>query len=128
MTNTPDLDSVCPHCNVAVGDHTIRGYGDCLAAQGFNHHEPYTEIPDGPLMMGTGEQIMVGEINLKSGTMDTPLGRLPVLMFQFVGPGLTPMSRVFTPEYLYVGDTDLMRKTKELVDQHVDAAIARATQ
>lgn len=126
---TPGLDDACPRCGRSVGDHTIRGWGECLDASGFNYDAPYAEVPDGPIRMSTlgDDQIMVGALDVMAGTTDTALGRLPLLGFRFYAAGLDPMSRVPTPLYLLVGDAAMMQRTKELVNKNANAAIRAAS-
>lgn len=123
---TPGLDDECPKCHRAVGDHTIRGWGDCLKASGFDYELPYEEIPGGPLRFSAdvdNNRVMVGEITVKAGALDSALGRLPVVLFTFYGPGLDPMARVATPEYALVMDERGLQSVKELINKSINGAI-----
>ena len=124
----PSLDDVCPHCRVVVGDHTIRGWAECLDARGFNLDMPYTEFEGGPLKIpAMGDRIPVGAINMKAGTIDShALGVLPIVIFSFTGTGAMPMQRVETPEYALVLDKQGMRGAKELAVRIFDQAIKAA--
>lgn len=125
---TPGLDDACPQCQRQVGEHTIRGWESCVKAAGFDYTLPYEEIPGGPLRFEpAGDRIMVGEVTVKAGALDSVLGRLPVLMFTFYGPGFEPMSRVPTPEYALVGPADFMRQTKQLINKSINGAIRAAS-
>lgn len=123
----PGLDEACPRCGVLVGEHTIRGYGDCLHASGRDYLVPFEEIPGGPVRMtADADQMMVGEIDVVSAVTDTALGRLPIVGFRFYAAGATPMSRVPTPLYLLVQDAAGMQRMKELVNKSVNSAIRAA--
>lgn len=126
---TPGLDDTCPHCGRAIGDHTIRGWGECLDAKGFNYHAPYAEVPGGPIRLPSlsEDQIMVGSLDVLAGTTDTALGKLPILGFRFYAAGVDPMSKVPTPMYLLVGDAAMMQRAKELVNKNANAAIRAAS-
>lgn len=123
----PGLDEPCPRCGVLVGDHTIRGYGECLDAAGFNYHVPFEEVPGGPVRMtADADQMVVGAIDVVAACTDTAFGKLPMVGFRFYAAGVTPMSKVPTPLYLLVGDADILQRTKELVIKNVNAAIRAA--
>lgn len=124
---TPSRNDVCPHCGEVIGGHTIDGWAACLEAAGMSYTLPYEEVPGGPLR-GPSDQIMVGDIVVKAGTMETSaFGTIPVVVFTFYSPGLAPMSRVPTPEYALVGDVAMFREVKRLIDQAIDGAIGAST-
>lgn len=123
----PGLDDTCPQCGVQVGDHTIRGWEVCLKAAGFSDAAPYQEVYGGPMMMpGLGDRVPAGGVNLKSGTLDSVLGWLPVLMVSFDSPGAKPMERVVSPEYALVLDDKGMLGVKEMFNQHINRAVQAA--
>lgn len=88
-----DMEAKCPGCDVAVGDHTIRGWEDCLKTAGFDYELPHEEIPDGPVSFPGIEGELAGELIVGSGMVKTALGFVPCLRFTFVCPGADPMSR-----------------------------------
>lgn len=112
----PGLDKKCPNCGVEVGEHTIREYGNCTHEQGLNYHLPHETIPGRPIdMTGDPDQIMVGSIDVISGTMNTALGEFPIVGFRFAMQGAEPMSIVQTPTYLLIGDVEMMQRVPKLV-------------
>lgn len=124
---TPGLDELCPRCGIAVGDHTIRGWGDCCEASGLDLRMPYTEFEGGPIRIPAfGERIAAGEIHVKAGALDSALGRLPVVVFSFNSPGAKPMERVGSPEYALVLDERGMLAAKQLVNHAINGAIREA--
>lgn len=124
---TPGRYDTCPQCGALVGEHTINRWTECLKAHGFDYELPYEEVPGGPLRFeAAGDRIMVGEIVVKAGAMDSALGRLPVVLFTFYGPGLEPMSRVPTPEYALVMDARGLQSVKELINKSINGAIREA--
>lgn len=110
-------DATCPQCGLAVGDHTIRGYSDCLEAAGMEYALPYAEIPGGPLQIDGVEGQIAGEIVVQSGFFETPIGKVPILRFVFVGAGSEPMSRVRMEPITLVMDAKGLRATVELVSE-----------
>lgn len=121
-----DNESPCPGCGIPIGDHTIRGYEECLKRSGFNYELPVEEIPGGPVSYPSHEGSMVGEITVMSAVLDTAMGVLPVLRFVFTAPGATPMSRVNLPPIDLVMDAAGLRRVKKLVGDSVELAIKAA--
>lgn len=116
-------DDPCPGCKRPIGDHTIRGYGDCLQAAGFDYELPHEDVPDGPVRMPGVEGSLVGEVVIRSAVLDTLIGRLPALQFTFIGAG----SRPLPPITLVMDDRGLMA-FQRLVTDSVRSAIGAAKQ
>lgn len=126
MAERPDPESLCPECRKPIGDHTIRGYGDCLKASGFDYRLPYEDNPDGPLAFPGIEGELVGEVTVMPGMVDTAMGRMPVLRFVFTGPGPDPMSRRSLKPINLVMDANGLKSVRQLISTSVDRAVLAA--
>lgn len=122
----PDYDKLCPGCSTPVGDHTIRGWADCLQRAGFDYVLPMEEIPGGPLHFANVDGPLVGEVSVAAAFLDSASGRFPLLRFIFTGPGADPMSRRQMPPVNLVMDANGLRSFRQLVSQSVDRAILAA--
>lgn len=120
------LDDKCPQCRLPVGDHTIRGWQQCLDAGGMNYTHAYEEVPGGPLRFDAlgPSQIMCGAVDIGAAALDgTALGKVPALVFTFYAAGIDPMSKVPSPTYVLVGTERLLQDVKELTNRSVNGAI-----
>jgi hypothetical protein len=69
------------------------------------------------------ETLMAGGLIVLAAVMDSPLGKVPILIFRFVkGDGVEMF-----PDMTLVGDPAMMRNTSMLVARAVDAAIKAST-
>jgi hypothetical protein len=121
-----DYDAPCPACGKPIGDHTLRGYSEELEAAGFSHSTPHRDFEGGPLNVPNIDGDLAGEIKIAAATMDTILGKLPVLRFMFYGAGPEPMSRVALKPVNLVLDADGMRAVAELVSSAALRAVEAA--
>lgn len=119
-------DSPCPGCGHALGDHTVRGYRDCLQTAGFDYHLPFEDVPGAPVHFPGVDGEMVGEITVGGGFVDSALGRVPVLRFIFTGAGPEPMSRRSLKPIHLVMDPNGLRSVRQMVSSAVDRAILAA--
>lgn len=67
-----------------------------------HYHLPYEEVPDGPINLDI-RGYFVDQVHLRSAVMDTPIGRLPLLVFNFESsahhtPPLAPIIFAGPPE------------------------------
>lgn len=115
----------CPVCTVAVGEHTINGYQDCLQSAGFDYQLPMAEVPGGPLNLPGLDFLFAGEVQVRAATIPTGLGTFPLLIFDFEGAGEGPMERVrVTPRPVaLLLSADGMRVFAQLVSESVGAAL-----
>lgn len=123
---TPGLDLPCPRCRVTVGDHTLRGWGECCEASGLNYSIGFEDVPCGPIMFDGVDGAMSSEVNVLSAFIDSPIGRLPLLRFQFIAPGATPMSKIPLPPINLVMDPPGLKGFAALVATAVDRALIGA--
>lgn len=121
-----DEDAICPGCNTPIGDHTIRGYSECLKAAGFNYELPFQEVPDGPFELPNGGGLVAGEVVVAAAIIPTALGVLPALRFTFVGPGEAPMSRRELDPITLIMDDIGLDAVGRLVRQSIRSACAAA--
>lgn len=124
----PDYDAPCPACKRPIGDHTMRGYAEELREAGFDYKLPHTEIPGGPVHVDGVDGDLAGEVVVAAMVWTTPLGRMPVLRFQFSAPGEQAMSRVPLRPVNLVMDVAGLRNFRELVAGAVDRAVLAAVE
>lgn len=121
-----DNDALCPGCNQAIGDHTIRGYAACLEKAGFNYEMPFEEDPAGGFHLPGGNGLIAGEVSVAACVLPTAMGALPALRFIFTGPGSQPMERrQMDPITLVMEDVGL-EAVARLVVQSVRSACEAA--
>jgi hypothetical protein len=116
----------CPGCGVAIGEHTITGYRECLQGAGFDYELPHEDIPGGPLQFPGLEGHLAGEVTVASAFIDSALGRIPALRFIFTGSGAAPMSRVSLPPITLVMDAKGLKSFRTLVGMSIGRAILAA--
>lgn len=121
-----NYDGICPHCKLNIGDHTFRGYEQCLKDAGHDYVLPFEDIPGEPVHFPGMEGVTVGEITCGAGFVQTDLGRMPVLRFIFAGPGNQPMSRVSLRPINLIMDPDALKSVRTLVGTAIDRAILGA--
>jgi hypothetical protein len=121
-----DLTNLCPGCGTAIGDHTIRGYSECLERAGFDYEIPHEDVPGGPVKLPGVTGDVVGEVVVRSAVMETRLGKVPLLIFDFAGAGPFPMSRRSLPPVNLVMDKRGLRAFAQLVAKSVESAIRAA--
>jgi hypothetical protein len=118
-----DYDAICPGCGKAIGEHSIREYGDCLKKAGFDYELPYEDAAGGPFQL-PGEGALVGEVSVAACVLTTAMGPVPALRFIFIGAGPNPMERrQMDPITLVMSDSGL-----EAVARLVRNAAKRASQ
>jgi hypothetical protein len=121
-----DYDALCPGCKKPIGDHTMRGYADCLTTAGFDYELPHEEIPDGPISLPGVQGALVGEVTVASAVIQSAIGPLPCLRFTFWGPGRDPMSRVALDPVNLIMDGEGLFKVARLVNNAAHSANAAA--
>ena len=117
-----DYEAICPGCGKAIGDHTIRGYAECLEAAGFNYELPFEKIPGGSFELPDAGGTLAGELTVAAGLLPTALGVFPVLRFVFVGAGDLPMERRTLDPITLVMDERGLESVARLVRNSVKSA------
>jgi hypothetical protein len=93
----------------------MRQLRECHPAEDLNLPFEESEMQ---MLLGAGGQQSGGVVVL-AGSIDSALGKFPVLVFRFVqGDGLT-----FYPDMTLIGDDTLIRNTAALVQQSAASAI-----
>jgi len=121
--SAPDYDAPCEMCGKPIGDHTIAGYADELRADGRDFQIPHREIEGGPLRFASIDGEMAGAVFVGSAMLDTAIGRVPALRFQFVGPEQKQLDPIWL-----VLDIETMRTIPPLVAGAVDRAVLAAAE
>ena len=119
-------DAICPGCKKPIGDHTIRGWEECLKAAGFDYELPFEDMPDGPVHLPGVEGELAGEVTVMAGVVDSALGQVPCLRFVFICPGADPMSRRPLKPINLVMDEKGLDAVARLVRNATKRAIAAA--
>lgn len=123
----PDHEQECPACHLAVGDHTIRGWEECLKARGLQYNLPFEDVGGIIWQEPSDKDFMAGEMTVGAAFLNTDtMGRVPCLIFRFAGPGADGISRVQTPPVHLVMDAPSMKNVRNLISQAVDRAILAA--
>lgn len=120
---SPDFGAPCPRCQRPIGEHTLNEYAEELQATGFDYTTPFAEKPGGAVKFRAIEGQVAGAIEIGAAVLDSALGKLPALRFQFFGAGEGPMERVPFEPVTLIGDVRLLRDVAELVAASVDHAI-----
>lgn len=112
----------CPGCGIAVGDHTVRGYSECLDRAGFNYELPHEDVPGGPVMIPGFDGHLVGEVVVRSAVLPSALGAFPLLVFDFESVGSAPMERVRLKPICLLLDEAGLKAFRTLVWNSVESA------
>lgn len=80
---------------------------------------PYEPVPGGPIQMDVSG-IMADNVTIRVAVTDTPLGKLPVLVFDFTNSGLP--SNQQPPSIVFVSTPAVMKNISSLVQKSVVAA------
>jgi hypothetical protein len=109
-----DDSDPCPRCQLLIGDHTLRQMRACRPSKDLDlpfeeSHRTEAEI----------ETAMAGGLIVRAAVLDSPLGKVPALVFRFVkGDGLATF-----PDVTLVGDAAMMQKTTSLIATAAQTAI-----
>lgn len=83
---------------------------------------PFEEAPHGPIATPIStDSVICGGLVIRAAAIDTPMGRLPALIFDFHRVTGEPLAPV-----VFVNDPDQVSKLIPLVEASVTAAIAGA--
>jgi hypothetical protein len=109
-----DDAATCPRCKRLIGDHTLTQFRECHPSKDLDL--PFEESPSSESEI---ETLMAGGLIVVAAVMDSPLGKVPTLIFRFVkGDGIQTF-----PDMTLVGDPAMMRNIPPLVAKAVDSAI-----
>lgn len=126
MSLIANLEELCPFDGRPIGDHTMREWAAHLDAPPHTDL-PFEEIPDGPVMMRTGEEeipcadSIVARAVVFDGRQGAAIVRMPALLLDLqVGqPGLAPRTFYRTA---IVSTPDTMRKIGKLLRDTANGA------
>lgn len=82
-------------------------------------HADYEPVPGGPIQTNV-KGFMADNVTIKVATSDTPLGKLPVLVFDFTNSAAKPHEQM--PSIIFVSTPAVMKNISSLVQKSVVAA------
>lgn len=116
-----ELELPCLECGHSIGDHTIRQVNECFA----NHSD--FDLPSGVKHLTTpSERFIAVHLEVATGSVPTPEGELPVVIFTFTGPGEEEGTTRSSPAIMLVAEPGALYRSGQLVVSAVQKAIATA--